>query len=204
MWEMERMSRGYRTGLFLTHQLRHSTVEINNTFSRLPSEEALIRWREMAPADFIFSVKASRFIMHMKRLIDPGTSSEKFFSKVTVLNETLGPILFQLPPRWQANAQRLEEFLEALPSRHQYVLESRDANWACTSVYKLLARFNAGLCLHDRQGVERPEELTADFGYVRFHGPTWVIPHLSARIPAPAGGTYPAMEFAAAGMDLFQ
>ncbi len=158
--------------MFSWYARHFNTVEINNTFYRLPSEEALIRWREMAPADFIFSVKASRFITHMKRLTDPGSSTEKFFSKVATLHETLGPILFQLPPRWQVNVQRLEEFLEALPSAHQYVFEFRDASWATRAVYQLLERFNAGLCLHDWQGVEWPEKLTADIAYVRFHGLT--------------------------------
>lgn len=154
---------------------RHfDTVEINNTFYRLPNEEAVMHWRDSAPPEFVFSVKASRFVTHMKRLLDPAISTQKFFDRAELLGPKLGPILFQLPPRWKLNLQRLEEFLVTLPGGHHYVFEFRDASWAEGRVYDLLRRFNAAVCFHDWQGVRWPGELTASFAYLRFHGPTGV------------------------------
>ena len=86
-----------------------STVEINNTFYRLPTEDALLRWRQIAPSGFTFSVKASRFITHLKRLREPHDPIELFFSRVELLGDRLGPILFQLPPNWPLNFERLEQ-----------------------------------------------------------------------------------------------
>ncbi|MGH9511312.1 MAG: DUF72 domain-containing protein [Terriglobales bacterium] len=166
---------GLPPGKMLSWYADHfNTVEINNTFYRLPGKDALLQWRLAVPPDFLFSVKASRFITHMKRLRDPESSIENFFSRIEALRPSLGPILFQLPPRWRINVARLEHFLEALPKNagYQYVLEFRDASWAAPALYQLMQRHNVALCLHDWQGASWPEELTADFAYLRFHGPT--------------------------------
>ena len=154
---------------FFTHHF--STVEINNTFYRLPTESALQSWREAVPRGFLFAVKGSRFITHMKKLRDPENAIAIFFERIRALGKTLGPILFQLPPRWPVNAERLEEFLGLIPRNHQYVFEFREASWCCSDVYKILERHNAALCMHDWGGSEWPGELTANFAYVRMHGP---------------------------------
>jgi len=147
------------------------TVELNNTFYHLPSQTALHNWRTTVSSNFLFAVKASRFITHMKKLKDPVSSSQKFFLGAEQLGEKLGPILFQLPPRWHLNLERLTEFLEALPDGHRYVFEFRDESWLVPEVYKLLRQYNSAFCLHDLAGEQSPLEITADFTYIRFHGP---------------------------------
>ena len=129
---------------------RHfDTVEINNSFYRLPTAKTFDTWRESSPRNFCFAVKASRFTNHMKKLKDPKSSSEKFFLVAERLEEKLGPILFQLPPRWKLNLERLAEFLEALPVEHKYVFEFRDESWLVSPVFELLRKYNAAHCIHD-------------------------------------------------------
>jgi uncharacterized protein YecE (DUF72 family) len=152
---------------------RHfNTVEINNSFYHLPSARTFDNWRDSSPRDFSFAVKGSRFITHMKKLKDPKASSEKFFDVADRLGRKLGPILFQLPPRWKVNRERLEAFLQSLPARHKYVFEFRDETWLVPEVYRLLRRYKAAFCIHDFADMKIPLELTANFTYVRFHGPT--------------------------------
>lgn len=152
---------------------RHfDTVEINNSFYRLPTAQTFDNWRESSPPNFLFAVKGSRFITHMKKLKDPVSSSAKFFLAADRLGEKLGPILFQLPPRWKLNLERFEEFLQLLPGEHKYVFEFRDESWLVRDVYHLLRRYNAAFCIHDFADMKVPHEITADFTYIRFHGPT--------------------------------
>ena len=148
------------------------TVEINNSFYHLPLATTFDNWRDSSPARFQFAVKASRFITHMKKLKDPIPSSEKFFLVADRLGKKLGPILFQLPPRWKVNVERLSEFLEALPRRHKYVFEFRDETWLVPEVYEVLRRHKAAFCIHDFADMKIPNEITASFTYIRFHGPT--------------------------------
>jgi uncharacterized protein YecE (DUF72 family) len=152
---------------------RHfDTVEINNSFYHLPSATTFDNWRDSSPPRFVFAVKGSRFITHMKKLKDPQSSSEKFFLVADRLGRKLGPILFQLPPRWKINLERLEEFLIALPAKHKYTFEFRDETWLVPEVFKLLRRYKAAFCIHDFADMRVPHEITADFTYIRFHGPT--------------------------------
>jgi uncharacterized protein YecE (DUF72 family) len=148
------------------------TVEINNSFYHLPSAKTFDNWRDSSPARFIFAVKASRFITHMKKLKDPRPSSEKFFLVADRLGRKLGPILFQLPPRWKVNLERFEEFLQSLPGEHKYVFEFRDESWFVPEVYELLRRYKAAYCIHDFADMKVPLEITTNFTYIRFHGPT--------------------------------
>lgn len=148
------------------------TVEINNSFYRLPAEATLKKWAETVPEDFCFSIKASRYITHIKRLSDPQDAVEKFFSRIKNLGSKAGPILFQLPPHWHVNAARLNEFLSVLPKGHHYVIELRDLSWYVPSVYEVLKQHNIALCLHDWHAARWPIALTADFTYVRLHGTT--------------------------------
>lgn len=151
---------------------RHfNTVEINNSFYKLPSPETFKKWRKESPDDFLFVVKASRFITHMKKLTDPKESSQKFFANVKHLKEKLGPILFQLPPSWKLNIERFAEFLAALPKKHRYVFEFRNETWYDEDVFKLLAKYNCAFCIYELAGHQSPTNITADFVYVRLHGP---------------------------------
>ena len=149
---------------------RFKTVEINNSFYRLPEERDFKNWKDSVPDHFYFSVKASRFITHRKRLHDAESATQKFLSRAQLLGEKLGPILFQLPPNWRVNSQRLEEFLVTLPAKNQYVFEFRDPSWYVPKIYALLKHHKAALCLHDWHGSQWPVEFTSNFTYVRFHG----------------------------------
>jgi uncharacterized protein YecE (DUF72 family) len=163
-----------KTSQYLSWFIRHfQTVEINNCFYRLPTESAVESWREQTPPDFCFAVKGSRFLTHIKRLRDPDPGLETFLSRMELLKRKLGPVLFQLPPNWHVNPERLETFLQALPpKKHQYVFEFRDPTWYRQDIYEMLRRYNVGLCIHDWRGEQSPTELTADFSYIRFHGAT--------------------------------
>lgn len=147
-----------------------NTVELNNSFYHLPSIKSFKNWRETTPDNFIFAVKGSRFITHMKKLKAPKTSTKKFFARVKYLEEKLGPILFQLPPHWRLNVERLSGFLDALPRQYAYAFEFREHSWFTDEVYKLLKQHNAALCFYHMTGYDSPMELTADFVYVRMHG----------------------------------
>jgi uncharacterized protein YecE (DUF72 family) len=147
------------------------TVEINNSFYRLPTDDALKIWFDQTPAQFCFAVKASRYITHRKRLLDPESTVKNFLLRIEKLGRKLGPILFQLPPRWPVNLERLEQFLQVLPGTHQYAFEFRDPSWHDPAVYALLRRFNAAFCIFEIAGFQTPIEITADFVYVRLHGP---------------------------------
>src|SRR5262245_26148986 len=166
----------YPSGLpqkdLLSFYAKHfDTVEINNSFYRLPELNTFNNWRESVPQRFTFAVKGSRFITHMKKLKAPRTSSEKLFDRVAGLEEKLGPILFQLPPRWKVNPERLAEFLAAIADEHRYAIEFRDPCWIIEQIFELLNKHNVAFCIHDLRGEATPREITADFTYVRMHGP---------------------------------
>jgi uncharacterized protein YecE (DUF72 family) len=161
-----------RTPDMLAFYARHfHTVEINNSFYRLPEKTTFTSWRDNSPQRFLFAVKASRFITHMKKLKDPKPSTAKFFLHVSNLKEKLGPILFQLPPRWNLNLERLQGLLEALPDKYNYAFELRDTSWLVEPIYNLLLEHNAAFCIYHLAGFLTPLVVTADFVYVRLHGP---------------------------------
>lgn len=156
----------------LAHYCRDfRTVEINNSFYGLPSEETLADWRRTVPQGFRFSVKGSRYITHMKKLKDFDAPLATFLDRVGLLEDRLGPVLFQLPPRWHFNPERLAAFLKGLPGGFRFVLEFRDPEWYDPRAFDMLTSRGAALCLHDMEGSTAPREVTADFVYVRFHGP---------------------------------
>jgi uncharacterized protein YecE (DUF72 family) len=156
----------------LAFYLQHfDTVEINNSFYRLPDPSALACWRGSTPANFVFAVKASRFITHNKKLKDPENALQNFLPRAQVLGKKLGPILFQLPPSWKVNAARLEAFLRTLPRRHRYAFEFREPSWHKPEILSLLRRYNAAYCIYELAGYHTPFAITADFAYVRLHGP---------------------------------
>jgi uncharacterized protein YecE (DUF72 family) len=156
----------------LAYYTRHfSTVEINNTFYQLPDEQTVRAWRETVPADFVFAVKASRYLTHMKKLIDPQEPLHTFIGRVDKLEDRLGPLLFQLPGNWHFNAQRLEAFLWILPEGYRYAFEFRDPSWHTARAYDLLARYNAAFCIFDYAGTVSAKATPADYVYIRRMGP---------------------------------
>lgn len=148
------------------------TVEVNNTFYQLPAFETFETWHDSVPQRFLFAVKGSRFITHMKKLKDPKGSTSNFFLRVEHLGKKLGPILFQLPPKWHLNISRLRDFLDVLPAEHKYVFEFRDQSWFVPEVYDLLSKYKVAFCIHDFADMKVPDEITTNFTYLRFHGPT--------------------------------
>jgi len=148
-----------------------NTVEINSTFYRTPRESTVKNWFKMVPEDFLFSIKASRYITHLKRLNECEESLDYFYSVIKHFKGKLGPILFQLPPSFQLNQERLESFIALLDPSMPSVFEFRHSSWYNESVYKLLKKHNIALCITDLSGHLSSEIITADFTYLRLHGP---------------------------------
>lgn len=149
------------------------TVEINRSFYRLPTEDAVRAWRTGTPREFVFAVKASRYLTHMKKLTDPRPHLATFLKSIRGLGAKRGPLLFQLPPHWHCDVGRLAAFLKALPRSVECAFEMRDPSWHVAEVYTLLERHNAAFCVYDLAGFTAPPVVTADFAYVRLHGPAY-------------------------------
>lgn len=149
------------------------TVELNNSFYRLPSVSAFATWREGTPAGFLFAVKVSRLITHLKKLRNVDTALKLFLERASILKEKLGPLLYQLPPnmpRSPANEEAFETFLSLLPRDLQHVFEFRHVSWLEERTFETLRRHNMGFCVMDMPEVSCPIVATADFAYFRFHG----------------------------------
>jgi uncharacterized protein YecE (DUF72 family) len=151
---------------------RFDTVEINNTFYRLPEPAVFTAWERQAPAGFVYAVKASRYLTHMKKLREPAEALERLVGRATLLGAHLGPLLYQLPPGWRVDADRLAEFLRALPPGLTHVLEFREPSWYADPVLALLRAHAVGLCVHDMPGSAIARAAIGPAIYVRFHGPT--------------------------------
>jgi len=148
------------------------TVEINNTFYHQPKQESIKRWQRLAPEHFIYSVKANRYITHIKRLKDSAEPLDRFFEGVGLLKKKLGPILYQLPPSMHKDLDVLETFIKLLPKKRLAVFEFRHKSWFSEDTYKLLDKFGIGFCVHDMSGIISPRIVTGDIIYIRFHGST--------------------------------
>jgi uncharacterized protein YecE (DUF72 family) len=149
------------------------TVEINGSFYRTPSLEAVAAWCQQTPRHFLFAWKASKFITHWKRLSEKCQNSlELLESRLSVLGPKVGPVLFQLPARFTADRDRLASFLPRLSRRYRYAFEFRHASWYDPAIYELLREHNVALCLSDHADAPAPWEVTARHVYVRGHGPT--------------------------------
>jgi len=149
---------------------RFDTVELNSTFYHLPKIKTVKNWQNNSPKNFLYAVKASRFITHIKRLNNVEEPVRNFYDVVLPLKEKLGPLLFQLPPSMKQNANLLESFLKLLPKKPKSVFEFRNQTWFNDKTYKLLEKYNAAFCIHDLQGNESPRIQTSDCIYIRFHG----------------------------------
>ena len=154
---------------WLEYYCQHfSTVELNNTFYHLPSESALQRWYETTPDDFKFTVKASRYITHIKKLKDCSEPIDLFLERISILKNKLGPILFQLPPNLNKNLMKLESFFKLIPDAINTVFEFRNSSWHDEDTFELMRKYNISFCIHDI--LECPKVITGDLIYMRFHG----------------------------------
>jgi len=159
------------------------TVEVNNTFYRLPEAETFALWRANTPTGFVMAVKASRYLTHLKRLKDPREPVTRLFERAAALGNRLGPVLYQLPGAFTRDLDRLSAFLDvlprkwpiagargAVPRRLTHVLEFRHPSWYVSETFDLLARANVSLCLHDKEGSTITGPPVGPVVYVRFHG----------------------------------
>jgi len=151
------------------YSARLPTVEINNTFYRMPQTAMLENWVKVTPADFRFAIKASRRITHISRLKESAADSVQFLYKaLESLGAKRGPVLFQLPPTMKKDLPRLEAFLAMLPADHRAAFEFRNETWFDDAVYAALKGAGASLCLSEREDNAPPPLVeTAGWGYVR-------------------------------------
>ena len=169
--------RFFPKNLMVKHQLQFYatqflTAELNGVFYRTPTADAVRGWRDGTPDDFVFAWKASKFITHWKRLTDKSRNSLVLLeSRLRILGPKAGPVLFQLPPQFTANRERLAGFLRLLKPQRRYAFEFRHASWYEQPVLDLLQAHDISLCLSDHRDAPAPWVATASFVYVRGHGP---------------------------------
>lgn len=155
---------------FAHYAAEFDTVEINNTFYNLPSKTTFDTWRDDAPRGFRYALKYSRYGSHLKHLKDPEQHVGQFVGCATRLGRHLGPILVQLPPGWNVDMSRLEDFLATLPREYRWVVEFRNETWLGDAIFDLLRKHRIALCIHDLL-PDHPHVLTTNWTYLRFHGP---------------------------------
>lgn len=146
------------------------TVEINNSFYRLPPPETFRKWRDQAPDGFRYAVKANRFITQAKKLKDCAEPLQRMLAPTRELGDALGPILYQLPPKFRIDLARLDGFLSLLPKDLTHVFEFREPSWLTEDTFALLERHGASFCVHDMPGSATPRVATGKAAYLRLHG----------------------------------
>jgi uncharacterized protein YecE (DUF72 family) len=158
-----------------------STVEINHSFYRMPTESVLLGWAKDVPQGFRFALKANQKITHIQRLRNCGETLKRFLEVASVLNdgEHLGPVLVQLPPNFKYDQPLLEEFLSLRPPAFQFAFEVRHASWYTEETYATLRKYNVALCLAETEDYTPEEILTADFTYVRLRKEDYTPKELS-------------------------
>jgi uncharacterized protein YecE (DUF72 family) len=149
---------------------RFDTVELNNSFYRLPEADTFAAWGRRSPPGFLMAVKASRYLTHVRRLREPRDPLDRLWTRASRLGDHLGPMLYQLPPRWRRNVERLASFADAVPRDRLQALEIRDPDWYHPDTYAVIERGGLALCLHDMPGSASPRRPIGPFVYVRFHG----------------------------------
>jgi uncharacterized protein YecE (DUF72 family) len=168
----------YPKGLPIKNQLQYyathfSTTELNGVFYRTPTPQAVRSWRDQTGKNLVFAWKASKFITHWKRLWQKSVNSlELLEDRLSLLGEKAGPVLFQLPPNFEADADRLAEFFKLLSKKRRYSFEFRHPSWYAPRILRMLSEQNVSLCLSDHHDAPAPWKRTADFVYVRGHGPS--------------------------------
>lgn len=169
-WKGRFYPRGLPQSEWLEHYAtRFPVVEVNNTFYRLPAEDTFRRWGRTSRQGFLFVVKASRYITHIRRLREAAGSVELFWSRARLLREKLGPVLFQLPPNFRTDAALLREFLSTLPKELQAAFEFRDDSWLNDQTLEALNGAGAAWVMADRPGWKVPSIVTGGWSYIRFH-----------------------------------
>jgi uncharacterized protein YecE (DUF72 family) len=148
---------------------RFQTVEVNNTFYRLPQTSAFERWRDGTPDDFVLSIKASRYLTHVRRLREPSEPVRLLLSRAAPLGSKLGPVLIQLAANFRVDVDALRRTLEAFPPRVRVAFEPRHESWHVDEVRATLQEYNAVFCLTDTPHRQAPRWRTADWGYLRLH-----------------------------------
>jgi uncharacterized protein YecE (DUF72 family) len=149
---------------------RFDTVEVNNSFYRLPDAEVFARWAGRVPERFAFAVKASRYLTHVRRLREPEEPLQRLWSRTGRLGNHLGPMLYQLPPRWRPNHDRLAAFLACVPQGRSQAIEIRDRRWYGAQLTGILTDAGVALCIHDMPESSPDPERIGPFVYARFHG----------------------------------
>lgn len=148
-----------------------NTVEINNSFYRLPTEKTVRNWHDATPENFSFTIKGSRYVTHMKKLENLGDGIQRVYQVADWLEEKLACVLWQLPPQLRYNPGKLEDFCQGLNPHYRNVIEFRHNSWFSDDIYAIMRKYNVGFCiLSAPQGLKEDLVETADFSYVRFHG----------------------------------
>lgn len=190
----------------LTYFSQHFySVELNNSFYRLPTIQSFENWYKETPSNFIFSVKASRAITHYKKLVNIEDSLELFLNRIVLLKEKLGPVLYQLPPSLKKDTNLLNSFLTNLPDRLtaknlRQAIEFRDSSWLSKETFSLLTKFNIAYCIIDRENFPLILETTADFVYIRMHGAAGTISYSDKELKKWAGYI---KDFLRKGLDVY-
>ena len=148
-----------------------NTVELNNSFYRQPTRERFVAWGEQAPPGFLFAIKGSRYITHIKRLAVEPKSIDLVVDAARRLGDKLGPILFQLQATFQLDLERLERFVDMLPVDLRFTIEFRHDSWVVPAVFDLLRAHRIALCIPDDPKMPKSFEITSDFTYIRMHLP---------------------------------
>ena len=156
---------------WFSHYARYfPTVEVNYTFYRLPPEQTFRRWKEQSPPGFVYALKAPRVITHLRKLSQAEEPVNRFLERARGLATRVGPILYQLPPNWHCDVQRLADFLALLPGDLRHVVEFRDKSWHNDEVVQLLKERNVGFCHVDGPEFDCPFLVTGTVAYARMHG----------------------------------
>lgn len=174
-------SYGHWEGIFYPEDLKQNeklvyyaqyfdTVEINSSFYHLHRPATYANWYKKTPKDFLFAVKGSRFISHVKKMNQPQEPLKNFFDSIKPLKEKQGPILWQFPPNFKLNLERLKNFIKFLNKKYKYTFEFRHESWFCQEVYNLFKKHNISLCLASTPSYPYEEVITANFVYCRLHG----------------------------------
>jgi len=156
---------------FAFYAQHFNTVELNNSFYRPPPRERFVAWAEQAPPGFLFAVKGSRYVTHIKRLAVEQKSIDLVADAACGLGDKLGPILFQLQANFHLNLQRLERFVAMLPAGFRFTLEFRHDSWLMPAVFDVLRAYHIALCIPDHPKMPKSFEITSDFTYIRMHLP---------------------------------
>lgn len=157
-------------GKWLEHYCKNfTTVELNNPFYRLPEKSTFEKWRDRAPEAFVYAVKASRYLTHIKKLHEPEEALGNVLNNSSGLGDKLGPILYQFPPHWRMDLPRLEAFLKLLPRDLRHVFEFRDNSWQNEEVWAMLSKYSSAYCIMDSPGLPLHLKTTTNFTYIRMH-----------------------------------